>query len=117
MLGEEDFALFTKRRAGAFGRRLREICEDEACDDLTFEERVGMRVDAELDAREGRKIEKAVRDARFKIKGACVEEICYLPGRSVTRDRIARLAECAWVEARENLVIISESGGGKSYVA
>ena len=26
-------------------------------------------------------------------------------------------ASCGWIEARENLVIISESGGGKSYVA
>lgn len=30
MLSEEDFALFTKWRVGAFGRKLREICEDEA---------------------------------------------------------------------------------------
>lgn len=117
MLSEEDFALFTKWRVGAFGRRLREICEDEACDDLTFEEKVGMCIDAEIGARESRKIERAVRDARFKIKTACVEEILYLPDRSITRDRIARLAECTWVEARENLVIISESGGGKSYIA
>ena len=58
-----------------------------------------------------------MRAARFKIKGACVEEIYYLPDRSITRDRIARLATCAWVEARENLVILSESGGGKSYIA
>ncbi len=117
MLSEEDFALFTKWRIGAFGRRLREITEDEACDDLTFEEKVGLCIDAEIEARENRRIEKAVRAARFKIKTACVEEIYYLPDRSVTRDRIARLATCAWVDARENLVIISESGGGKSYIA
>ncbi len=48
---------------------------------------------------------------------ARVEEACYQLDRSLTRDRIVRLAACAWVEARENLVIISESGGGKSYIA
>ena len=58
-----------------------------------------------------------IQAARFKIKGACVEDIYYLPERNLTRDRIARLASCAWVEARENLVILSESGGGKSYIA
>lgn len=30
---------------------------------------------------------------------------------------MARLAGCAWVDAMENLVIISETGGGKSYLA
>lgn len=117
MLGEEEFALFTKWRVGAFGRKLREIAESEECDGLTFEEKIGMCIEAELEARDNRKIEKAVREARFKLRTACVEEIYYLPDRSLTRDRIARLASCAWVEARENLVIISESGGGKSCVA
>lgn len=117
MLSEEDFALFTRWRVGAFGRKLREVCDDGAYDDMTFEDKVGMCIDAEIEARDSRKIGKAVRTARFKLKGACVEGIYCLPDRSITRGRIARLATCAWVEARENLVIISESGGGKSYIA
>lgn len=117
MISDDRFALFTRWRIGAFGRKPREICEDESFDELTFEEKVELCIDAELTARDGRKIERAVRSARFKIKGACVEEIYYLPDRTLARDRIARLASCGWVEERENLVIISESGGGKSYVA
>lgn len=117
MLSEEDFALFTRWRAGAFDRKLREVCDDEAYDDMTLEDKIGMRADAEIEARDSRKIDKAVRTARFKLKGACVEDVCYLPDRSIARDRIARLATCAWIEARENLVIISESSGGRSYIA
>ncbi len=118
MLSNERLALFTKWRVGAFGRKLREVCEDESYDDMTFEEKIELCMDAELEARDSRKIEKAVRSAKFKIKDACVEgNIYYLLDRSITRDRIARLASCAWVEARENLVAISESGGGKSHVA
>lgn len=116
-LSEEDFALFTRWRVGAFGRKLREVCDDEAYDDMTFENKIGMCVDAEIEARDSRKTDRAVRTARFRLKGACVEDIYYLPDRSVTRDRIARLATCAWIGARENLVIISESGGGKSHIA
>lgn len=117
MLSEEDFALFTRWRVGAFGRKLREICDDEAYDDMTFEDKIGMCIDAEVEARDSRKIDKAVRTARFEVKGARVEDIYYLPDRSVTRDRVARLATCARAGARENLVIISESGGGKSHIA
>ena len=116
MPGDERLALLAKWRAGAFGRKPREVCEDESHDDMTFEEKIEPCVDAEPEARGSRKTEKAVRSAKFKIKDACVEDIYYLPDRSLTRDRIARLASCAWVGARENLVVISESGG-KSYVA
>ena len=73
MLSDEMFALFTKWRVGAFGRKLREVCEDEACDALSFEEKIELCVEAELEARESRKIEKAVRQARFKIRDACIE--------------------------------------------
>ena len=117
VLGDERLALLTKWRVGAFGRRLREVCEDESYDGMAFEEKVELRADAEIEARDGRKTERAVRSARFKIRDACVEDIYYPPDRSLTRGRVARLASCAWVEARENLVVISESGGGKSYVA
>lgn len=117
MLSEGDFAPFARWRVGAFGRKLREVCDDEAYDDMTFEDKIGMRADAEIEARDSREIDKAVRTARFKLKGACVEDICHLPDRSVTRDRIARLATRARAGARESLVIISESGGGKSCIA
>ncbi len=95
MLSEEDFALFTRWRVGAFGRKLRGVCDDEACDDMTLEDKIGMCIDAEIEARDSRKVDKAVRTARFKLKGACVEDIYYLPDRSITRDRMARLATCA----------------------
>ena len=49
------------------------------------------RIDAEVEARDSRTIDKAVRTARFKVKSACVEELYYLPGRSITHYRIARL--------------------------
>lgn len=117
MLSEEDFALFTRWRVGAFGRKLREVCDDGAYDGMTFEGKVGMRIDAEIEARDSGKIDRAVRTARFRLKGACVEGIYYLPDRSIARGRMARLATCAWVEARENLVIISEGGGVKSCIA
>lgn len=117
MLSEEDFALFTKWRVRAFGEKLREICEDEGMDGLSLEEKVGMCLEAERLAREERKVGKLVREARLKLPSACAEEVIYLPGRSLTRDRVARLASCGWVAERENLVIISETGGGKSYLA
>lgn len=117
MLTEEDFAKFTAFRVRAMGQRLREMCEDESYDTWTFEEKVKEMIDAEDAARQARKITKLVREARFKEPAACVEDIIYMPERKLSRDRIARLAECSWVEADEVLVAISKTGSGKSYIA
>jgi DNA replication protein DnaC len=117
VLTEEGFAKFTAFRVRAMGQRLREMCEDESYDTWTFEEKVKEMIDAEDAARQARKITKLVREARFKEPAACVEDIIYMPERKLSRDRIARLAECSWVEADEVLVAISKTGSGKSYIA
>ena len=40
-----------------------------------------------------------------------------MPERTLSKDRIARLAQCGWVEGNEVLAIISKTGGGKSYIS
>jgi DNA replication protein DnaC len=117
MLTEEHFALFTKYKVRAMGDKLREIVEDSACDSMTFEEKMEAMLDAEADARYTRKVERLSKTAGFKQRGACVEDIVYVEGRSLNRDRIARFAKCDWVGEHDNVVIISKTGGGKSYVA
>lgn len=117
MLTEEDFAKFTAFRVRAMGQRLREMCEDESYDSWTFEEKVKEMIDAEDAARQERKVAKLVREARFKEPAACVEDVIYMPERKLSKDRLARLAECGWVEGDEVLVAISKTGCGKSFVA
>ena len=116
MLTEEHFDLFREFKIRAMGDKLREIVEDDAYDGLTFEEKMEMLLDAELSARRTRKVEKLVKDAGFKDPSACVEEIVYLPDRTLAKDRIARYADCKWVDDREVVVVISKTGCGKSYL-
>ena len=116
VLTEEDFAKFTAFRVRAMGQRLREMCEDESYDSWTFEEKVKEMIDAEDAARQARKVAKLVRDARFKEPAACVEDVIYMPERKLSKDRVARLAQCAWVEDDEVLVAISKTGCGKLFL-
>ena len=116
MLTEEDFKLFTTFRVRAMGERLREIVDDPACDALTFEEKVKLMLDAEEAARRDRKVAKLVREARFKVPSACVEDVLYLPKRTLSKDRVLRWAACEWVERREVMVVISKTGCGKSFL-
>lgn len=117
MLSEEDFDLFRQFRVKAMGDRLREMVDDPSCDEMTFEERVKVLLDAEASARRDRKVAKLVREARFKLPSACVEDVLYLQGRKLSKDRVLRWAECSWVEDCEVMVIISKTGCGKSYLS
>lgn len=71
----------------------------------------------ETEARGARKIARLIRQARFKYKDACVEDIEHPPERKPGRDRIERLASCQWVRDRETLIIIPGTGSGKSYIS
>lgn len=72
------------------GDKLREMVEDESYDRFTFEEKMEMLIDAEAAARRERKVAKLVKDARFKDPSACVEDVVYLPDRTLAKDRINR---------------------------
>lgn len=117
MLTEEHFDLFRQFRIKAMGDKLREMVDDQAYDSCTFEEKIEMLLEAESSARRDRKIAKLIKQARFKLPAACVEDILYLPQRSLTKDRINRYAECSWVRDCEVMVIISKTGGGKSFLS
>ena len=105
MLTEEHFDLFRKFRIRAMGDKLREMVDDPAYDDMTFEDKVVELLEAEASARRERKIAKLNREAGFKLPAACVEDIVYLPDRKLSRDRVARYASCKWVEDNEVLSI------------
>ena len=116
MLTEEHFDLFKQFRIKAMGDKLREMVDDASYDGLTFEEKMEMLLDAESSARRDRKVAKYVKQAGFKTPSACVEDVVYLPDRTLSKDRIMRYARCEWVENCEVMVIISKTGCGKSYL-
>lgn len=98
------------------GEMLRKIVEDAAYDSMSFEEKIELMLDAEIDARNSRKISKLIKEAHFKLPSACIEDIIYLPERTLNKDRMTRLAECAWIEESHVVVILSKTGCGKSFI-
>jgi DNA replication protein DnaC len=73
-------------------------------------------VDAEWDDRKTRKIERAIRNARFHYK-ASIENIIYDETRNIDKTKLLRLAECGFIEKCDNVLITGSTGAGKSYVA
>ena len=116
MISEEQFDLFRQFRIKAMGDKLREIVNDDSYDRYTFEEKVEIMLEAEAGARHDRKVAKPIKQAGFKIPSACIEDVIYLPDRTLSKDRMIRYAECAWIENCEVMIIISKTGCGKSFL-
>jgi DNA replication protein DnaC len=85
-------------------------------DDYTIDQFVSMMVDAEFDDRNNRKIERAIKNARFHYK-ASIEDMIYETARNIDKTKLLRLAQCEFIDSSENILITGSTGAGKSYIA
>jgi DNA replication protein DnaC len=82
----------------------------------TADELVSMLVDSEWDERYNRRLIRSVKDARFRYK-ASVEQINFDDNRGIHKNQVLRLADCAFIKKKENVLITGSTGVGKSYIA
>jgi DNA replication protein DnaC len=82
----------------------------------TQDEMINYLLDAEMDERHTRKIERLVRMARFRYK-ACIEDLTYDDKRNLDKNHILRFASCDFIRRNENIIITGATGVGKSFVA
>jgi DNA replication protein DnaC len=95
---------------------LREMVTSPPTDDLSIDERIGMLVDREWTARENKRLERLIKDARVPT-GACVEDLQCDAARGVDRSLARSLASCQWVRANQNVIIVGATGVGKTFLA
>lgn len=113
----DDYDKFRALRITHVASRLEELINDETNDHLTPEKLFLAAIDAALAARRAGKIDKLLRAAHFPIPGATIAEIDYHEGRGITPVRMRRYADHDWSADPINLLIISPTGGGKTYLA
>ncbi len=112
-----DYDKFRSLRVTHVATRLEELIQDEANDTLTPEQLFLTAVDDALESRRINKVDKLIRQAAFPIPGATVAEVDYRDGRGITPVRMRRYAAHDWRSDATNLLIISPTGGGKTYLA
>lgn len=112
-----DYDKFRALRVTHVATRFEELIADEANDEFTPEQLFLTAVDDALEQRRAHKVDKLVRQARFPIPDATVAELDYRDGRGITPVRMRRYAAHDWQADPTNLLIISPTGGGKTYLA
>jgi DNA replication protein DnaC len=85
--------------------------------DLSFEERVGLMVDAEWTSRKNNRMKELIRRASYAISGACIEDVEYHSDRQLNKALITRLGNCDYIREYRNIIILGATGSGKTYMA
>jgi DNA replication protein DnaC len=83
---------------------------------FTADELISFLIDAEWEDRNNRRIERNVRNARFRYK-ANVEQLIFDAERNLDKNQLMRFAECTFIDKAENILITGSTGIGKSYIA
>jgi len=98
--------------AETFSNQLR----DPEFNNLSFEERFGLLVDAEWAKRKNNKLQRIIIQAKLKFTQACIEDIEYHADRKLNKSEITRLSTCNYICENRNIIIIGASGNGKSWL-
>jgi len=83
---------------------------------LTFEERMGMIVDAERTYRQNRRLKRLLKEARLRLP-ACIEDIDWGHPRGLDRGALLSLATGEWIRSHHAVLIEGPTGAGKTFLA
>jgi DNA replication protein DnaC len=84
--------------------------------ELTFEDRVGLLVDAEWTHREQRRLRRRLQQANLRRQASLEDIDWHSPRRGLDKALVHSLATCAWIAQHRNLLLIGPTGIGKSWL-
>jgi len=91
--------------------------QDTSMNDLDFDTRFALLVEAEALARDNKRLTKLVHAAKLRIPGACVENIDHGPKRELDRALTRQLQTGRFLVDKQNVLLTGMTGTGKTYFA
>jgi DNA replication protein DnaC len=83
---------------------------------LSFEERLGLLVDAELLQRQNRRLERVLKAAKLR-SSAVVEDVDFTKTRGIDKTAFLSLVNSPWVENLHSVLVVGPTGVGKTFIA
>jgi DNA replication protein DnaC len=117
MLKQPTLEQLNELRLHAMARSWEAQTEDPSSDELGFDDRLGILVDAEWQDRQNKRLTRLLKEAKLRIAGACLEDVEFAKERQLDRAVIRQLGTGKWIEAHHNVVITGATGVGKTYLA
>lgn len=117
MLSNNTVAKLHEMKMSNMAKNFRDQLEDDNMNNLSFEERFGLLVDAEWSSRKTNRLKRLIRNANYEIPSACIEDVEYHADRKLDKAQITRLATCQYIEDYHNIIILGATGNGKTYLS
>jgi DNA replication protein DnaC len=83
---------------------------------MSFEERLGLLVDQEMNVRDNSRLAARLRHAKLR-QLACIEDLDLTQSRGLDKMLVASLADSQWIKQHRNILITGSTGAGKTYLA
>ncbi len=99
----------------AMAQTIREQQEQPDMPALSFEERLGLAVEAEWLAKRSRRIQRHVSQADFRFP-AMTEDIEYQGKHGITKQDVLRLTDGGYIKKKQNILVSGPTGVGKTYL-
>ena len=103
-------------RLYGFEKAYREIYQTAKQETFTVDEIIAHLVDAEFDDKYNKKLNRLIKQARFKQQ-ASFEQIDFHYPRGIDKNNLLRLQNCDWIKKSRDLLITGPTGVGKSFIA
>ena len=116
MLIQETMDKMQQMKMPAMADAFQQQRESTQYQELGFEDRLGMLIDAEWTSREQRKLSRRLKAAKLRY-AASLEDVDYRTPRGLDRRVMLSLGTCSWIQERHNLILTGSTGTGKSFLA
>ncbi|MBU0506248.1 MAG: IS21-like element helper ATPase IstB [bacterium] len=117
MILEETMNQLSHMRLHAMAKALDERLSRSDHKDLSHQAFVGLIVQDEWIDKENKKLNRRLKNAKFKIQ-ACLAEIDYTQKRQgLQKSKIMDLSTLKWIQCHQNILLVGPTGIGKSFIA
>jgi DNA replication protein DnaC len=97
--------------------QLEKTVADATQDSWSYLEFLDVMLQAETDYRDERKFKNRIRAAKLRTQAASFEDFDFTANRSITKIQVKEIHSLKWVEQGRALLLIGQTGVGKTYIA
>jgi DNA replication protein DnaC len=118
MINQSTIDALKAMKLSAMAKELESQFSDQnTYNQLGFEERLGLLVDAEWSRRQSNKLARYIKNAKFSVPSASIEGIEYHEDRKLDRTQLLRFASCKYITENHHIILKGASGNGKTYIS
>jgi DNA replication protein DnaC len=114
-MNEVTLEKMCKLRLFGMQQSFKGILESKSCGQFTIDQLLATLVQAEWEEQENRKINRLMKNAKFRYQ-ASLDEIDYQHPRNLDRNQMLRFIDCNYLRKAENILVTGATGLGKSHI-